>query len=529
MSRSLHKPVAARFAVASLAALMAISGSAATQAADAHTHARVGQEIPVPKNPNTPHFTAASVHAAPLPNATPVAGNDIVGYGSGSATADPFTLSSRPHSTKTIYLNFQGNVLTNSNWNSYLSQPTLTYLPYSQDSDTTTFNADEAATIRSAWQQVAEDFAPFDVNVTTMRPDPSALSRSSDTDATYGSEALITNTPYTDYEACPCGGLTSSVDFSSVGTHTPVLVFAQAMYNIPGYIAMVSSHELGHALGLNHDGIDSSQYYETRNGPWGPLMGAPYGVALSQWSIGDYAGATNTQDDVAVIGAQTGFAPDDAADTPEQATALPLYKLTLGLINSQKDRDVFSFNAYGMTVVNLAPLLRDGTNLETGLIILGPDKTTVVDNLTASLSGPNGGTYMTDMNRMYMGILAPGTYYAMVDGVGDMTEPYTAHSDYGSMGRYTINFTTGAAPKATVTKATLRKGQSSTTKVVTAGGAGSFRYTVSKGKLPAGLTLNATTGRITGKATKAGVTTVTVTMTDMYNFKATSTVTLTVK
>jgi hypothetical protein len=527
MSRSLHHQLMPRVVVTALVTILALAGSAMAHPANADPVA--GQEIPVPKDPNAPRFAAASVHAAPVPNATLVAGNDIVGYGSGSANADPFTLSSRPHSTKTIYLNFQGSTLTNSNWNSYVSQPTLTYLPYSEDADTTTFNATEAATIRSAWQQVAEDFAPFDVNVTTMRPDPSALSRSSDSDTTYGSEALITNTPSTDYQVCPCGGLSSSADFSSMGTHTPVLIFAQAMHNIPGYIAMVASHELGHALGLNHDGIDSSEYYETHNGPWGPIMGAPYGVPLSQWSIGDYAGATNTQDDVAVIGAQTGFAPDDAADTPEQATALPLYKLNLGLINSQKDRDVFSFTAYGMTVVNLAPLLQDGTNLETGLIILGPDKTTVVANLTASLSEPNGGTYMTNMNRMYMGILTPGTYYAIVDGVGDMSEPYTAHSDYGSMGRYTINYTTGTAPKATTTKATIRKGQSSNTKVVTSGGAGNFRYTVSKGKLPVGLTLNATTGRITGKTTKTGVTTVTVTMTDMYQFKATSTVTLTVK
>jgi hypothetical protein len=40
--------------------------------------------------------------------------------------------------------------------------------------------------IQYIWQRVAEDFAPFDVDVTTQAPAPEALTRASSTDTVFG-------------------------------------------------------------------------------------------------------------------------------------------------------------------------------------------------------------------------------------------------------------------------------------------------------------------------------------------------------
>jgi hypothetical protein len=42
------------------------------------------------------------------------------------------------------------------------------------------------AQIQSIWQRVAEDFAPFDVDVTTEAPALSALTRASSSDTVFG-------------------------------------------------------------------------------------------------------------------------------------------------------------------------------------------------------------------------------------------------------------------------------------------------------------------------------------------------------
>ncbi|PZF79178.1 Ig-like domain-containing protein, partial [Jiangella anatolica] len=92
---------------------------------------------------------------------------------------------------------------------------------------------------------------------------------------------------------------------------SPALIFAPTARggNAPD-VGNVVSHEVGHTLNLNHDGIGTDEYYgDTPAEPaslWGPIMGAPWSTPLSQWSPGDYTGATNAgQDDLAEITAGT--------------------------------------------------------------------------------------------------------------------------------------------------------------------------------------------------------------------------------
>jgi hypothetical protein len=62
---------------------------------------------------------------------------------------------------------------------------------YDRDGSPADFSA-ERYYIYSTWQGVAEDFAPFDVNVTTREPSSDALLKSSPSDPTYGLTAVIT-------------------------------------------------------------------------------------------------------------------------------------------------------------------------------------------------------------------------------------------------------------------------------------------------------------------------------------------------
>ena len=68
-------------------------------------------------------------------------------------------------------------------------------------------------------------------------------------------------------------------------------------------IAEAASHEMGHNMGLSHDGTSSLTYYgghgATASSPsWGPIMGTGYGRNVSQWSKStEYYDGNQAQDD----------------------------------------------------------------------------------------------------------------------------------------------------------------------------------------------------------------------------------------
>src|SRR5689334_12001323 len=81
------------------------------------------------------------------------------------AARDVPQLSSRPGAAATLYLDFDGHF--ESSWKSYSN---VTSPAYSRDSDPTSFSATELTSINEIWTRVAEDFAPFNINVTTVTP-----------------------------------------------------------------------------------------------------------------------------------------------------------------------------------------------------------------------------------------------------------------------------------------------------------------------------------------------------------------------
>src|SRR5688572_14916358 len=75
------------------------------------------------------------------------------------------SLSSRPGAAASLYLDFDGHY--ERQWGRYANASTPAY---DTDGNPGSFGAAEQAAIREIWSRVAEDYAPFNINVTTVQP-----------------------------------------------------------------------------------------------------------------------------------------------------------------------------------------------------------------------------------------------------------------------------------------------------------------------------------------------------------------------
>jgi len=103
--------------------------------------------------------------APPLPAPAPSAGSrDVI-------LSAPPIYHSKPGASRVILLDFDGHVVTGTAWNSGQgSSPTYNALPFDTDGTPSSFSSAEQTAIQLVWQRVAEDYAPFDVDVTTEQP-----------------------------------------------------------------------------------------------------------------------------------------------------------------------------------------------------------------------------------------------------------------------------------------------------------------------------------------------------------------------
>ncbi|NNE72197.1 MAG: hypothetical protein HKN26_00870 [Acidimicrobiales bacterium] len=238
-----------------------------------------------------PEVAAGGVAAGPFPN------------------SQTFLLHSRPGSSKVIYLDFDGyNLPAGTGWN---GGNALTALPWDTDGNGASFSQSELDTIQSVWQRTAEDFAAFDVDVTTEDPGYAAINRASLADQNFGTRVVITDTAGLPGDCTygptgGCGGIAAVGTFDWIGANHD---FAQPAWAFPGNpaygdsakgITAIAPHEAGHVLGLTHDGQGADEYYLGHD-MWAPIMGIELYEPVSQWSAGGYVGATNAQDDYAVM------------------------------------------------------------------------------------------------------------------------------------------------------------------------------------------------------------------------------------
>ena len=368
------------------------------------------------------------------------------------APEETFLLHSRPGASKVVFLDFDGHDIAGTAWNSGSGSKTVYYArAYDTDNDPLSFSDEERNAIAEIWHRVAEDMAPFDIDVTTEDP------------GGFGPETghvLITSDIDDQGDPMPhnnAGGVAyvGVWGASYYTNYQPALVYFDNLGNgYPPYVAEASTHEFGHNLGLGHDGASGTSYYSGHGSgyvSWAPIMGVGYYNNVTQWSKGEYAGANNTQDDLQIISSQLNYRLDDHGDNMASATALqtdpngtvyvtfpeidPFNQQpeNKGIIETSNDLDLFWFDtAAGGVTLNITPAWeafyrtsRRGANLDI--------KATLYDQQGSYVASSD---LQDDTRAQIDANLTAGRYYLEVTGVGSTASPY---SDYGSLGMYFVS------------------------------------------------------------------------------------------
>jgi PKD repeat protein len=279
------------------------------------------------------------------------------------AGTDLYKLHSRPGASKILYLDFTGPFIPAGT--AWLGGNPIQAAPYTQN-------------IYAIWKGVMDDYAPFDVDVTTEKPSAEAMERTDFYDKNFGFTVVISGSA--DMGICNgmCGGVSYINVFASINNKNvqPSWVFSE-MYPINNrerYIATVISHESGHSLGLYHKGIGPHEgfqktdaYYDGRYHEYSvihgalrthtPIMGRGYYSVIPQWSDGSYSmWSNNKQDDLAYIAESIPRIPADTTNTKETASSFQTASIsnvggvrtnivkTVGLIEVVEDVDYYTFD-----------------------------------------------------------------------------------------------------------------------------------------------------------------------------------------
>jgi len=363
-----------------------------------------------------------------------------------------FNLHSRPGASHTLYLDFNGGAVSGTAWNTYGKVKEWHAVAYDTDGKEKAFSKNEIADMGEIWQQVADDFIPFDVDVTTEDPGkrgPSVgwvlVTRSTDADARPLPEPRAAGVSYV-----------NTFGYGQTDFYSPLFVYYNNLGS-PAAVADAASHEMGHMVGLTHQGTTASASPGkggSRNLSWSPIMSLDHSGLITQWSRGDYRGATNSQDEVGILTGSLGRRSDDHEDT-RFATGTPLavdsrgritpsdpYSVqerrnpkNRGVIEDRDDIDVFVFNSGGGTVdIHIDPAWdaahaksRDGANLDI--------EATLYDAKGKKIAS----TDPRDDASANLKVKVPaGRYTIEVRGVGSTAAPF---SSYGSLGQYFISGT----------------------------------------------------------------------------------------
>ncbi|MEU4183488.1 zinc-dependent metalloprotease family protein, partial [Micrococcus luteus] len=333
---------------------------------------------------------------------------------------------------------FDGHTITGTAWNASKGVDPVNVSAYDTDGDPANFSTAEQDVVRDVWARVSEDYAPFDVDVTTQQPDQSAIDRSGASDEQYGTRVLID--PDTWYQSgCGCGGVAYVGVYDNSSQHSyyqPALVFTKGVGTGAKNIAEAAAHEAGHNVGLSHDGTASVGYY-AGHGAWAPIMGVGYSKGISQWSKGEYTGANNKEDDFAVIG-QNGLAlrADDHGNGTTDATALTLGTSVKGIYANDADVDTFRIDLAAGTFNFAATSAASGADLDIKLQLLNSAGTVVATADPAA--GQSNSATPTGLSASISRQVTAGRYYLRVENTGYGNPLNTGYSTYGSRGAYTV-------------------------------------------------------------------------------------------
>ena len=395
-----------------------------------------GAAYPMPQN-----SVASSMVMAPVSKLGPM---------SSTVGSAPPALESIPDSDFVIYVDFDGEqIVDDTDWG------TVTAAPHPK--------ANDATWVNWVWQRVVEDFAPFEINVTTDRTVFDA------TDPDKRLQVIVTPTQGFLNLDRVLGGIAGIGSFRD---NSPIVwCFNLTEY----YCADTISHEVGHSMGLFHDGRTlaggvTDEYYGGHGSEvtsWAPIMGASWSDEgtfflehVTQWSIGEYEFANNQQDDLSIIGGNSngfGFREDLIANDLDPGASDPPFAFFTQLLNQEVtaggsierrgDVDVFQFSTDpGLIDLTVSPLDvnsssnefgadRAGANLAVGLVLY--DSTGVI----VASDNPD-----TSMSANISNEVDGGVYYLAVSGESRGADPSVGFSDYGSLGQYTVSGSIAAPP-----------------------------------------------------------------------------------
>lgn len=330
-------------------------------------------------------------------------------------------LNSLPGASAVIFLDFDGHTVNNTSWN--YDGPILC--------GSSGLNNVQ---ITEIFNRVAEDYRPFDVNITT---DSTKYLQ-----APYNKRMRAVVTISSTWYGVPAGGV-SFVGSFTWGDDSPCFIFSQLLnYNVKN-ISETCSHEIGHTLGLYHQAVYDNNCvkvseYNYGNGSgeigWAPIMGVGYYRNLTLWNNGPNPyGCTNYQNDLTVITGQNGFGfrNDDYAETFAGASALNFvsgqFNIT-GIIERNTDKDMFKvvISTPGRFRLSAIPNNTGADNAGANLDL----QVSLYNNTQSLVNIYNPGTLLGSV--MDTNLLA-GTYYIKVEGRGNIYTP-----DYASLGQYSL-------------------------------------------------------------------------------------------
>lgn len=380
--------------------------------------------------------------------------------GGGGELQTVVILNSRPGADHVIYLDFDGEKIAHPRWYAGIEIDAAWHERHG-----------DAQWVTQVWRRVAEDWAPFEINITTDR------GIYDDTPVGQRMHCIITPT---DLAARGAGGVAIRHSFPN---DVPCWAFNSGEYSCADTI----SHEVGHTMGLTHHGRAGSPPQEYYGGQgvgltsWSPLMGAawadPQGQRylehVTQWSQGDYDGANNWgQEDLSVIARVTngfGYRLDDTGSSMADAEPLNLEGNTIedaGVIERNGDADWFEFATSG----GAAEIVVGTLDVMSAYEQMGSE--TAGANLAVELQlFDSGGAHIETSNPVdeldaaIVRSLAAGSYFIRIAGAG-RGDSSTGFSGYASLGQYEITGTIPAAvsgPEIRVTGNGVRVLDGSTT------------------------------------------------------------------
>ena len=342
-------------------------------------------------------------------------------------------MHSNPGATTAIYLDFDGHCEAN--------------FKDGQDAITPAFESTGRPggiqeQIIDIWEHVAEDFAPFDVDVTTEEPDGRFLRVAIGGRSTDWFDAPQTNSGI--------NGVAFGHAFTP-GNRNVVYVFERHSGETK-HVADTASHEAGHAFKLDHQTISAPRPSPTITKA--ALMGHSHSADRGIW----WSGLTEhgqRQADVSILNRELGPRTDDHGDNLRSATRLqqtPSFQpfagtdrnrlFGRGIIESHDDQDWFAFTVQGAGQIVIEISAGEGIDVDQAAVSDQGNANLDLEFTVRTVAGDAVAHLTTDrLGESYriaaVPLALPNTMPTLEVGNTYFLE-VVSHGSYGDLGNYTV-------------------------------------------------------------------------------------------